>query len=206
MEQENKFLEGLKEKVNEETEITYPSDEEIVSKMDKGNYMYSFDMEEIDRRIRIGDLTKNGEQLFMFRKKIETSKFMGHCAMRSQYYVINKAGDIVGSIPVYINDPNSITMDCEVRDGFEGKGIGTIALKEILAQVYEAKDFNGQTFDSVKYPDIRETDIKKIELEISEDNFASQKVAEKNGFKKADTRGYTLTLEDYNEQKRGMEI
>jgi len=206
MEQENKFLEELKVQVNDETEMLCPSDNDILSRMDKENNMYSFDMEDIDRKIRVGSLTKNGEQLFMYRKKIETSKFMEHCAMRSQYYVINKSGDIIGAIPVYINDPNSLSMDYEVRDGFEGNGVGTVALKEILSQVYEAKDFNGQEFTSIKYPEIHETDIKKIELEISEDNFASQKVAEKNGFKRTDARGYTLTLEDYNEQKRSMEI
>jgi len=54
---------------NNQSEMPFPSDEDVISKMDKTNRMFSFNIDDIDKRIRIEGLSREGEQLFLFHRK-----------------------------------------------------------------------------------------------------------------------------------------
>lgn len=200
-EEKNSFIDSLRVQVNDQPITLFPTDEEILQKMDKTDKMYSFDMEDIDKKIRIAKLTKHGEQLFLYRKKINTKNVLGYCNIYSQYYIVNLAGEIVGRIPISIGNPHLLSMDYWLKEDYQGKGIGTIALEEVIKQIYDKKEFDKLHFSSVKYPDIEETEIESIGLEISDDNQPSKRIATKNGFKKAGERFFSLTLEDYIKQR-----
>lgn len=114
---------------------------------------------------------------------------------------MNLSGEIVGRIPISIGNPHSLSMDYWLKEDYQGKGIGTVALEEVIKQVYDKKEFNKLHFSSIKYPDVEETEIESIELEIDDCNEASKRIATKNGFKKVGERSFSLTLEDYIKQK-----
>lgn len=107
----------------------------------------------------------------------------------------------MGRVPVSIGNPNSLSMDYWLKREQQGKGIGTVVLGEVIKQIYDEKEFDKLQFSSIKYPDIDETKIESIGLEISDDNEASKKIATKNGFKKVDERFFALTLEEYTKQR-----
>ena len=96
--------------------------------------------------------------------------------------------------------PNVLTLSYNLISDYQGKGIGTVMLDELVKQVYEEKEFNKEFFKSGK------TSIKRIELDILDDNEASKKIAIKNGFKKLCDREFSsifsLTLEDYLKQRQ----
>ena len=197
-----RFIKNLQTQVSNTKQSEFPTDEEILKNMDINDKFYSFDIKDIDRRIRISNLTKNGEQLYLYRKSIENKKlFGGNCVLRTQYYIVNSSGEIVGRIPIGIGNPHSLSMDYWLKEDYQGKGIGTIALEEVIKQIYDKKEFDKLHFSSVKYPDVEETKIKSIGLEISDDNEPSKRIATKNGFKKVGERSFSLTLEDYIKQR-----
>lgn len=113
-------------------------------------------------------------------------------------------GDIVGRIPIFINNPHLLSMDYWLKEDYQAKGIGTIALEEVIKQIYDKKEFDKLPFSSVKYPDVEETRIESIELEISDDNEPSKRIATKNGFKKVGERIFSLTLEDHIKQRENI--
>lgn len=92
-------------------------------------------------------------------------------------------------------------MDYWLKEDCRGKGIGTIALEEVIKLIYDNKEFDELPFSSLKYPDTKETRIESVGLEISDDNEASKRIATKNGFKKVGERFFELSLEDYIEQR-----
>ena len=114
------------------------------------------------------------------------------------------SGDIVGRIPIFINNPHLLSMDYWLKEDYQAKGIGTIALEEVIKQIYDKKEFDKLPFSSVKYPDVEETRIESIELEISDDNEPSKRIATKNGFKKVGERIFSLTLEDHIKQRENI--
>lgn len=54
----NEFIEGIQVQVGEQAISLFPTDEDVLQKMDKNDKMYSFDMEDIDKKIKITKLTK----------------------------------------------------------------------------------------------------------------------------------------------------
>lgn len=75
-------------------------------------------------------------------------------------------------------------MDYWIKDEFQGQGIGTVVLEEIIRQIYDGKEFDGIDCISAKFPDANKTSIQNIKLEISDDNEASIKIAMKMDSKK----------------------
>ena len=187
---------------NNQSEMPFPSDEDVISKMDKTNRMFSFNIDDIDKRIRIERLSREGEQLFLFHRKNNVKNILGYCNIHSQYYIVNSGGDIIGRIPISIGNPYSISLDYWLKDEYQGKGIGSVALEEVIRQIYEENEFDNIKFSSTKYPDINQTEIKSIDLEISDDNEASKRIATKNGFKKVGDRAYSLTKEKYKRKSK----
>lgn len=141
----------------------------------------------------------------MYREKI---KVKGN-RIRAQYYIINTLGDVVGRVPVYTSQADSIRIDYWLKEEYQGKGIGTIVLEEIIKQIYIEKEFDGVEIPSRKYPYTVKTAIKNIDLEIPFYNEASKRIAIKNGFKEEEKEEYTsyfsLTLEDYMKQREDTE-
>ena len=194
----NELIERLRFESTNNEQNPFPSDEDIVKNMNINEKFYSFNMEDIDKKIRIPKLTKNGEQLFLYRKNIK-SKQLGaiNYKIQSVYYIINKSGKIVGRVPISISDPTSLSMDYWIKDEFQGQGIGSVVLEEIVRQIYNEKAFNGIDFKASKFPETDKTAIQNIQLEISDDNDASIRIATKNGFNKIGERSYSLTLKDF---------
>ncbi len=58
MEEKNSFTDSLKVQINNQPITLFPTDEDILNKMDKTDKMYLFDMEDIDKKIKIAKLTK----------------------------------------------------------------------------------------------------------------------------------------------------
>lgn len=54
----NDFIENLKVQVNEQSITVFPTDEEILQNMDKTDRLFVFDIEDIDKKIKIEKLTK----------------------------------------------------------------------------------------------------------------------------------------------------
>lgn len=58
MEEKNSFTDSLKVQINNQPITLFPTDEDILNKMDKTDKMYLFDIEDIDKKIKIAKLTK----------------------------------------------------------------------------------------------------------------------------------------------------
>ena len=198
MEEKEEFINSIKVNQDNMNQSSFPLDEDIIMHMDIKDKFYSFNIEDIDKKIKIPKLTKKGEQLYLYRRSI-TSKQVGsiNYLIKSQYYIVNKSGEIVGRVPVSIGTPNSLSMDYWIRDEFQGQGIGSVVLEEIVRQIYEKKTFDGIDFRTSKFPETDKTAIQNIQLEISDDNYASIRIASKNGFRKTDERSYSLTLREF---------
>lgn len=197
------FLNSLKVDITNKEQDPFPSDEDISKKMDISDKFYSFDMDDIDKKIKIPKLTKNGEQLYLYRRSIRNRQLgSSNSRIDSQYFILNNSGQIVGRVPVSVLEPYSLSMDYWIKDEFQGQGIGTVVLEEIIRQIYDGKEFDGIDCISAKFPDANKTSIQNIKLEISDENEASIKIAMKNGFKKAGERYYSLTLNDFIERNQ----
>lgn len=197
------FLNSLKVNITNKEPDPFPSDEDIIEKMDINDKFYSFDMDDIDKKIKIPKLAKNGEQLYLYRRSIRNRQLgSSNSRIDSQYFILNNSGQIVGRVPVSVLEPYSLSMDYWIRDEFQGQGIGTVVLEEIVKQIYDGKEFDGIDCISAKFPEANKTSIQNIKLEISDDNEASIKIASKNGFKKAGERYYSLTLNNFLERNQ----
>ena len=49
----NEFIERIQVQVGEQAISLFPTDEDVLQKMDKNDKMYSFDMEDIDKKIML---------------------------------------------------------------------------------------------------------------------------------------------------------
>jgi len=207
--EKNKFIEALKKYSSESSNSEFPRDEFVSKNFEKLFKHYRTKMTDIDRKIKIGKTTKNGEQYFLYRKKIEISKPVStSCTLSSYYFIINSDGNIIGKISVYSNDePNYLEMAYDIIPEYMEIGIGTVMLEELIKEIFERKVFDNISYICSGCPDISKTSIKKIRLAINNDNIPSKKVAEKNGFKDVSKnlnwigRDYELTIEDYLKQK-----
>ena len=186
----NKFISELREGVKtEETQRVVLNDKVYI-------------LDSIDRKIKISTLTKNGEQLYLYRNGIRRKQMEGHQFIRAQYFIIDSKGNAVGRIPVSINNPDTVSIDYWISEEQRGKGVGTVALEEVLKQIYDKKEFDNLEFSSINYSDTSRTSIKNIVLEINDDNEASKRIAMKNGFKRCEERTYSLTIDEYEERKK----
>ena len=210
MSEKEEFFNSLKVDIVDITnkeQDQFPSDEDISKKMNINDKFYSFNIDDIDKKIKISKLTKNGEQLYLYRRSIRNRQ-LGSSNFRidSQYFILNNSGEIVGRVPVSVLEPYSLSMDYWIKDDFQGQGIGTVVLEEIIRQIYEKKDFDDLECMSAKFPNITRTSIKNIELQISDNNKSSIRIATKNGFKKAGEQYYSLTLNDFIEMNKEREL
>jgi len=174
----NKFISELREGVKtEKTQRVVLNDKVYI-------------LDSVDRKIKISRLTKSGEQLYLYRNGIKSKQMEGHQFIRAQYFLIDPKGNAVGRIPVSINNPDTVSIDYWISEGQRGKGVGTVALEEVLKQIYDKKEFDNLEFLSINYSDTSRTGIKNIVLEINDDNEASKRIAMKNGFKKSGENTY----------------
>lgn len=52
------FRDSLKVTTIDQSIIRYPADEDVLDKMDKSDLLYSFDMENIDKKIKVSKVSK----------------------------------------------------------------------------------------------------------------------------------------------------
>lgn len=186
----NKFISELREGVKtEKTKRVVLNDKVYI-------------LDSIDRKIKISTLTKNGEQLYLYRNGIRSKQMEDHQFIRVQYFIIDSKGNAVGRIPVSINNPDTVSIDYWISEEQRGKGVGTVALEEVVRQIYDKKEFDNIGFSSINYVDTNRTGIKNIVLEINEDNEGSKRIAMKNGFKKSGENTYSLTSDEHKERNK----
>ena len=181
--------------------VIFPTDEQVERLMDEDG-SYRFEVENIDSRIVASQRTKNNEQLFIFRTKIASQHNERITRYKVGYYVLNESGQVVGRIPVTLNQTNdSVSMDYWIKPEFQGLGIGRVTLSEIVKDVFESAVFDGLPFKSDQV-----TMVDKIKLEINDDNYASKKIAEHNGFVLSDDGYHELTKGSYMAAKNHDDV
>jgi len=180
-------------------EINMPSLEMINSNMDKNNKKYSFDVETIDKQISVQKLTKLGEQIFLYRKKINIRTNPMPYVIQSVYYLVDVSGNILGKILTNNNGfSNKLEIDYFIKPEYQGKGLGTIALSTVVDEIFSNGEFDNIPFRRNALEKETTTNIESISLSINTDNIASQIVATRNGFVKIDDTTFIMTRNGYN--------
>lgn len=172
----------------------------INSQMNKADKKYSFDIESIDRQINATQLTKLGEQLFLYRKKIEVRTKIAPYVIKSIYFIADINGNIVGKVLVQNNGlSNQLEIDYFIKPEFQGRGIATVALATVIDDIFFDKEFDNIPYkrNGLQQEESRTT-IQSLSLSINTDNIASKNVALRNGFKQVDETTWTMTINDYN--------
>lgn len=96
--------------------------EMVNSNMDKDNKKYSFDVESIDRQIPATQLTKLGEQVFLYRQKISIRTNPMPYVIKSVYYSVDTSGNILGKVVVYNNGyHNRLEIDYYIKPEYQGQ-------------------------------------------------------------------------------------
>lgn len=186
-------------------EKTMPSLEMVNSNMDKYNKKYSFDVESIDRQIPVPQLTKLGDQVFLYRKKINIRTNPMPYVIKSVYYLVDTSGNILGKVPVYNNGHSDrLEIDYHIKPEYQGQGLGTIALSTVVDDIFSDKEFDNILFRKNMLEEEITTSIESVYLSISNENIASQIVATRNGFVKTDDGTFVMTQDDYN-KSRGID-
>ena len=186
-------------------EKNMPSLDIVNSNMDRNNKKYSFDVESIDRQIPVPQLTKLGEQIFLYRQKVNIrTNFMPY-TIHSTYFLVDINGNILGKISVHNNGYNDkLEIDYFIKPEYQGQGLGTIALSAVVDDIFADKEFDNLPYRRNMLEDETITCIESIYLSINSDNIASQIVAMKNGFLKTDDTTFIMTQEDYK-KSRGID-
>ena len=122
---------------------------------------------------------------------------------RMLYDIVNSAGEVLAWVNVYtkIISNTSAEIEYQVAPELAGKGIATTLLAEVTEDVFKNNALDGFVAESQDGVDKKKTKIDKLFLVINEDNYASKRVAEKNGYilNKADG-SYELTAQQYMEK------
>ena len=186
-------------------EKTMPSLEMVNSNMDKDNKKYAFDVESIDRQIPVPQLTKLGDQVFLYRKKINIRTNPMPYVIKSVYYLVDASGNILGKVPVYNNGyGDRLEIDYHIKPEYQGQGLGTIALSTVVDDIFSDREFDNIPFGKNMLEEEITTSIESVYLSISNENIASQIVATRNGFVKTDDGIFVMTQDDYN-KSRGID-
>lgn len=172
-------------------------DKKIIEKMDKDG-KFCFDINQVDRKIIISTPSKCGSRLFLFRiRKQKEIPFVNAIKQNVTYYVINDDGVVVGKIPTTTTNSSTISMDYWLKEDARGQGIGTIMLNEVVDQIFVEQDVDDLCFRNPNQTEIESTKITTITLDINEDNYASQRIAEKNGFAHTGEGRWEIQRDDY---------
>lgn len=186
-------------------EKTMPSLEMVNSNMDKDNKKYSFDVESIDRQIPVPQLTKLGDQVFLYRKKINIRTNPMPYVIKSVYYLVDTNGNILGKVLVYNNGySDRLEIDYHIKPEYQGQGLGTIALSTVVDDIFSDREFDNIPFRKSMLEEETITSVGSVYLSISDDNIASQIVATRNGFVKTDDGTFVMTQDEYN-KSRGID-
>ena len=179
-----------------------PSLEMVNSNMDKDNKKYSFDVESIDRQIPVPQLTKLGEQVFLYRKKISIRTYPLPYVIKSVYYLVDTGGNVLGKVVVYNNGySDRLEIDYHIKSEYQGQGLGTIALSAVVDDIFFDREFDNIPFRKNSLEEEITTNIKSVYLSISDKNIASQIVATRNGFVKTDAETFVMTQDDYKKSR-----
>lgn len=193
--------------MSEQKQKNMPSLEKIDLNMDKNNRKYSFDVESIDKQILVPQLTKLGEQIFLYRKKINIRTNPMPYVIQSVYYLIDINGNILGKVPVHNNGYyDKLEIDYFIKPEYQGQGLATIALSTVIDDIFADKEFNNIPFRKNNLEKETITIIESISLSINADNIASQIIATKNGFRKINETTFIMTEEDYNKMREIKKI
>ena len=152
-----------------------------------------------DRRIVTDGVNKDGEHLSLLRRlsseKIRNTDVYNN---RGKYIIFTEDGQEAGFINVSVfNTRESDTVEIEYgsREEFRNKGNITLALREVLKDIFIDESFDGRPIK----PFFPNTKIEKAFLAINADNHASQSVAEKSGLTQRENV-YEITKQGFLEQ------
>ena len=154
---------------------------------------------EFDKLIVTKKKNKEQEQLFLLRD-LKSKNICGeYYSTSAKYSIFTKNGKEVGYVDVYVS--NVLTSDrAEIiynsSNLHRGKGNMTIALEEVLEDVFINKAFDGFPLR----PSAPKTKIKTVFLAIHNDNVASRAVAYRNGFEKTNRDCYEITEAEFKKR------
>ncbi len=176
----------------ENEEIIYPEDKIIASKMASGCLI--FDTSRIVAKIPVTS-KKTGEQLFLYKLKNSANDSYGYMRNNIPYYLISEQGDVVAgacarTYGTFDKPTDEVVFDYTTNPDFRSKGYGTFLLSLMVKETFDNRSFD--KLPGVQYvpDDSFEPAITKIKLDIAEDNFASQIVANNNGFRLSQESGH----------------
>lgn len=155
---------------------------------------FAFRMTDIVEIIESPYLTKNGEQIYLY-KQIRDSKHLTPTATNISvvYFIINSNGDICGKIPVTVNEsPNHASMDYWIKPKFQGLGIGSVAVSSTISHLFSTGELDNLEFNT--YKGKVPTKLEEIQLDINTNNIPSRKLAKKLGFVEDENDATTFIL------------
>ena len=163
-----------------------------------GNNLISIDPNKLNYK---HDVLVSGEKLHLFKTETESIEY-GVNVYETYYVLANDDGKYVGYVRGFStrgkNAANNVTLEYEIDPSMQGKGYGTAMLSYITNDILSKGSLNGQDVPVVGIQGLQNTNIDTITLQISDNNIASQTIAEKNGFTKTGDMTYTITKEQYS--------
>ena len=151
-----------------------------------------------DEPILVDKLTKTGKQVLLYREKISIRDNIMPYIIRSNYYIVDINGNVLGKIFVQNNgSKNKLEIEYFISEEYRGIGLATIALSTILEDIFTNKRFDNLKYRRNTFEEETITEIDSIFLSINSDNLASQIVAKKNGFKQTDESTFLIEMDDY---------
>ena len=155
--------------------------------------------DEFDKIIVTKRKNKDNKTLTLGRKFFieEIRGTYGMKLINARYYILNENWEDIGIIIVSVSNVKTadrVEIEYYMTDIEQNKGNISIALQEVLEEIYLNKIFDGYRIKTI-FP---ETKITNIFLDINKNNYASRAVAKKSGFKENEKLGeFDLSKEDY---------
>ena len=151
-----------------------------------------------DEPILVDQPTKTGKQILLYREKISIRDNIMPYVIRSNYYIVDVNGNVLGKLFVQNNGSNNkLEIEYFIREEYRGIGLATIALSTVLEDIFINKRFDNLKYRRNNLEKETITNIDSVFLSINSDNLISQIVAKKNGFIQNDESTFIIEIDDY---------
>ena len=154
-----------------------------------------------DKKQKTKTTNKDGEKLYLYRRSdfCHPRGPIGCYSNKAKYIIFNSKGEKLGSVKgeiCHYSFGRELELNYEnCKEETQGRGNISLALDEVLKQIFLKGDFDNKPCEDCFY-----SEIKKIKLLISEDNHAAIAVAKKNGFDRINKTEYVLSKEKFLEK------
>lgn len=152
-----------------------------------------------DKQMFTENTNKEGKHLYLFRKLKIKEVLEEIYKNQARYSIFTQDGQYVGYIDAEIsNNPkvDEVEIIAEASKEHRNKGNIPICLEEVLKDIFEDKSFD----DLQVQKSYNKTKIQRIFLSINKENIASQKSAQKSGFRLTKEDDYNTIYEITKDQ------